>query len=277
MIPAKKKRTLKIINTSDEIKRHANMHGVSIILDWDGSTDMSRSGSLYSYDSKEKELIINVCGLQLSDKPLILELIKKTYNDGELVWKYSKNEALHSYGKFSQESKANDILQLFSKILSKDDFDALKMSFYVRDLSKKKIPIHTHKMDIKDRFGDRGVNICNLCSAGYFENELKSLYDHDTVPEFNKYYELVVGKKARALFVHSGMSVHDIETEVLVMVDKAIKYHMSDFRIHGIGKLNVACIKKFVSERTEEDKENYEIRQVYDDVNAIEYMVIVIR
>lgn len=268
----KKKASKKLINPHEEIKRLAYTQGVLILLDWDESTDTSRSGGLYAYEPKKKVLEINVCGLKIIDKTLLLDIIRKVHEDGGFLWKASKQEALDSYAKYSSTNKYKDTLALYSKILTKSDFEALKMSFYLRELDSKGKPIYTYKMDIFEKFGERGANISNLCSSGYFENEFKLFYETDTVPDFMRYYELAVGEKARALFVHSRMSVENIDTEVNIMVEKALKYHMEDFRIHGKGKVNVQNIKEFASLRTDDD--DYIMRLVYDDPKlAIEYIV----
>ena len=78
------------------------------------------------------------------------------------------------------------------------------MSLFLRSELKRNRNVSGYKNDIREQFGERGANIANLCTAGYFENEFMPLYalSHE---EFKEYYELAVKEKARALFVHAYM------------------------------------------------------------------------
>jgi len=256
----------------DKLHKHLRKKGVSIFLDMDDS-QLVKAGHFFSYEPKSKELRISVPELKARDKKLLLKLIQKVFDDGGLLWKESKREALIEYSDYSSGNEDQAILDFFLGVLKSNDYSALKMALFLRSQSKKNKSVDVYKVDIRERFGDRGNNIANLCSAGYFEDEFMSLYDNISNDDFWKYYEMVVGDKARALFVHRGMNLNAIEKEVEKMVAKALKYHMDDFRIHGKGVGNVAVISSFVSSRT--GKENYTVTLKFKDpkIQAIEYLV----
>lgn len=261
----------------DRIKNISEKKGVTIILDYNENSDLVQIDSLYSYDSKNKILKIFAPELGKKNKELLFKLIRKTFNEGGLIWKSTKSEALNSYNDYTTHNKDQKILDFFRPILNNNDFSALKMSLFLRVQSEMGKDINMYKAEIRNKFDDRGANIANLCSAGYFENEFEKLYMTVPKTEFHEYYEMVVGAKARALFVNVHMTVNQIEKEVNEMVEKAIKYHMDDFRLHGKGKTNVTRIEKFVKLRT--DKDGYKIEKVYDDpkLSAVEYLVKIIR
>ncbi len=268
------------LNTPDRIRELAKKKGVTIVLDMDDSSQEAKMDSAYSYSSHSKTLTIVASSLEAQDKPLLLEIIKKVFTGGGLIWKDSKEETLDSYNEYSAQNTDGKILGFFQGIMPPDDFIALKLSLYLRSEQLKGKNIHSYKQDIRDRFGDRGSNIANLCSAGYFENEFMPLYNLVSKEEFAEYYEIAIGKKARALFVHFGMDAEEIQSAFEQMVEKAEKYHMHDFRIHGLGEKNVENIKKFFATRTPKDDENFIIQKEYEKVTeppAIEYAVIFIK
>ncbi|MBN8697001.1 MAG: hypothetical protein J0L87_10760 [Bacteroidetes bacterium] len=256
------KKVRKVIDPITEIMSHAKKPGVTIIIDPDESTSTSKSGSAYSYDSKSKILTINASSPLFSDehnRQFLLEIIRSSFDAGGLIFKSEKSDLLKEYSSYYKKNLNEDILNVFRKIISHADYEALKMSFFVREESKKGRPIHSLRNDIKDKFGDRGLNIANLCTAGYFESELHEIYKRDTVniEEFKRYYDLVVTQKARALFVHSNMTPNEVMSQVIKMVEKARKYHIDDFRIHGIGQSNIDTITKAIK-LLEEESEDFQ-------------------
>jgi ribosome recycling factor len=259
------------------IEQLYNKKSVTIYLDGDGTSPLARQDEMYSYEKKNKILEINVPKLSAGNKELLFKIIRKVHEDGGLLWKDTKKETLVSYSKYNASNKNSETLEFFSGIIPPADYNALKMAFFLRYNSDKGLDIHTYKMDIINKFGDRGKNIANLCSAGYFEDEFKPLYLSSTRPTFSKYYEMVVGDGARALFVNMKMNVDSIAKEVEVMVVKAIKYHMDDFRIHAKGAGNVTTIKKFVDSVL--GQKSYVIIKVWEDskIKAIEYLVTIKR
>lgn len=228
--------------------------------------------SCYSYEPKSKTLKIVVPLLREKNKKLFFKIIRKVHDEGGLIWKESKTETLNSYVSYLAKNPDQDISQFFSGILPPDDYSALRMSLFLRAQSKRGFKIDDLKRDISNRFGTRGNNITNLCSAGYFE-QFQELYMKVPKAEFYKYYEMVVGERAKALFIHRGMNINDIECEVDTTVEKALKYHMQDFKIHAKGDGNVKLTVKFANSRT--GNENYTMKQSFSDpkIPAIEYII----
>ena len=274
---------IKVSDVSFTIQKHINNPAVTIIIDSDDSSPESQIGSAYSYDSRNKVLTIVASILAKIDSGLLNRILVEAHNEGTVILKATKEDILNSYTKYVSENPDQKTLEFFKPILEndlklKDDFFALKMSLYLRDQSKKGQRIHNYKNDIRNRFGDRGANIANLCTAGYFENEFMPLYNTVSKNEFYEYYENAVGNKARALFVHFGMDNDLITAEFDNMIAKGLKYHMRDFRVHGIGSQNVFSIKRFFSTRAAAENEKFIIQKTYESASsisipAIEYTV----
>lgn len=262
----------KYVSAIERIKSIIKKKGVTVIIDFDENSTLSLMGSMYSYEPKSKILEIVAPELGKVNKQLLLKLIKEHWNEVGLLVKQTTSDKLDSYNDYTSNNTDEKTLKFFSGILTANDYSALKMSLFLRSLSEKGKNVYNYKIDIRDRYKERGANIANLCTAGYFEEFMK-LYLKIPKEEFFEYYELVVGVKARALFVHSKMNGKEIEKEVNKKVDQAAKYHLGYFRVHGRGKTNVAAIDKFVKSRT--GREDYRITKVYDDPKlvAVEYKV----
>lgn len=263
---------------TDVIKKIIAKPGVTIRLNYEPQTKLAQMGEMYVYKKKEKLIVINVPELGAANKLLVLDIIRSVHEQGEIIWKESRAEPLSSYEEYNSENRNKAILSFFESILPTDDFIALKLSLFLRSEAEKGKKIYNLKNDIYNRFGERGGNISNLCSAGYFDKgkELETLYKK-APQEFNKYYEMVVGAKARALFVHNKMTDAQLEKEINGMVEKAIKYAMTDFRVHGKGKTNVDTILRFAHSRS--NTESYRISKAFHEptIPALEYTIQVIR
>ena len=118
----------------------------------------------------------------------------------------------------------------------------------MRKKFEKGVSISDLKRDIIMRFGDRGRNISNLCSAGYFEEFLIPLYNSDK-ENFERIYEDLIANSMLAVFVNSGMDADDIpkELERKILISK--KYGFKFIHVHGIGKKNISTIKEFINSK----------------------------
>lgn len=212
------------------------------------NSDNKVNGKKYFHDEENKELLINYDELENKER----ENLSKVFNDnlesgGEIFERGTKcllND-LYEY----QKSKAEDkkILDFFNIIISEDDFESLEASLYLRKRFSEKKDVKGLKEGIRKRFGDRGNNIANLCTAGYFEKFLMPLYN-SSKKDFEKIYEVVISKSAMAIFVHSQMEENEITTELNKKIELSKKYGLDFIHIHGIGDKNINTIKKWIEE-----------------------------
>jgi len=148
-----------------------------------------------------------------------------------------------------QKNKGDDqkVLDFFEKIIPKEDFEVLEASLYLRRKFKEKKDVKQIKQDIKERFGDRGRNIANLCTEGYFENFLIPLFNSSR-KDFDNIYDVVVSRSPLAIFVHSQMNDEEIAREIKNKLIISKKYGLKFLHIHGIGEYNIRSIKRCVEE-----------------------------
>lgn len=251
----------------------AKKPSVTVILDGNPNSENSLMGIPYNYYKHDKILTIVLANVSPDDQEQLLPIIKDIFNEGGLVLRDTQEEVLELYESYLTKNPDQDLLTFFKDKLPYDDLTALKMSLFMRSETAN---IDSYKQDIRERFGTRGIYIANLCNAGYFENEFIPLYNNSTPIQFKRKYELLVGEKARALFVHAGMTKSIIQDYFYAMVEKSLRYKLSDFRIHGFGGRNVDIIKKFLEDRIIEEEEPFEIvlREEKQNPPAIEYDVI---
>ena len=254
----------------------AKKPAVTIILDGDPNSENSRMGIPFNYYKPDKILTIILSNINPEDQDQLLPIIRDVFDEGGLVLRDEQEEVLELYENYLGNNPDQTILDFFKDKLPYDDLSALKMSFFMRSEKERGANIEPYKMDIRERFGARGMYIANLCNAGYFENEFVPLYNNITPIQFRRKYEELVGEKARALFVHAGMTKGILQNYFDAMVEKALKYKLSDFRIHGFGGKNVDIIKQFLHDRIIDEDEIFEIvlKEEKQNPAAIEYDVI---
>lgn len=141
------------------------------------------------------------------------------------------------------------------------DVYILRASLYIRALylEGKSEGIGKLKEDIGQRWGQRGRNIANLCSAGYFENliipvlkgEMKLPYPHES---FHEFYNSVVHETAYSVFVPSMMTDKDLEDKIISQGNRnENEYNRSYVNIHAIGKDNVKRVYKVIEKLKRSD------------------------
>jgi hypothetical protein len=198
-------------------------------------------------------------------KPQIIELYNNTKKITSLDFK-KQLDLFKNYNITSDYKKDEQILIFFKKIISEDDFLALETSLYLRYLFTKKefTSVKKIKKDIIYKFGDRGKNICNLCSAGYFDRLLKEIYNSDKTKdkkEFKKIYELIITNIILAIFVNSTMEFNQIDLEITNKIYANKKYGINDLYIHGLGFKNIKNIKNWINK----NKQNITIKEIYEN------------
>ena len=157
------------------------------------------------------------------------------------------SKLLNNLYKYNKEKKNDQIINFFKPIIPISDLEALDASLYLREIFKNRGNVEKLKKDIIMRFGTRGKNISNLCTAGYFEEFLMPLYNYSK-EDFENVYEIIISKSAMAIFVSKDMSQFEIQNEIRKKLDISKQYGIKFIHIHGIGFKNITKIKKCIEE-----------------------------
>jgi len=103
------------------------------------------------------------------------------------------------------------------------------------------------KDDLRQMGGQKGVNIANLASSSYLEEEIiptfKSLPNEDRGDVFSEYYQKLVTKLYKSVFVSSHkQDINQLVEEICNKVKDARTYQLDDVRVHALGSTNIALL-----------------------------------
>ena len=156
-------------------------------------------------------------------------------------------------------------MKFLAEMIPDEDLKIWRAALYMRHLFEQRKDIAKLKSDITEKYGEKGKNITNLCSAGYIENllipnyeSLKEVFkEEETIRKhFSKLYSLVVYELTITVFVHFAMKEDEIKQQILDKIEQNMKYGIKFLNIHGIGKSNVKKINEIIDELEDRVKEN---------------------
>ncbi len=229
-------------STADIIIEYCNKQGVSIFLDGSPDSDTAKIGTPYSYFQQDKILTIFLVNLKPTTRDTIIPFLRDKWDELGVLLKSSQKGTLESYIEYKESNTDNDIIEFFTDKIPSTDLDALKMSLFLRSENSMKRDIAPFKQQIRERFGERGAYISNLCTSNYFENDFREHYLSNP-EEFDRFYNLSIGRELIATFVHSGMTESTFRNIFEDKLIKTARFNLPSFRIHGFGRYNVDLIK----------------------------------
>ncbi|MFH1751382.1 MAG: hypothetical protein ABH821_00355 [archaeon] len=197
-------------------------------------------------NKEDKETYLNIASLNERQKKAFKQILQEYLEEGNKLLQSDTANLLESLYKHSKEKNDQQILKFFKEVIPDKDLETLEAALYLRTIFKQGKNVTKLKRDIRDIFGNRGNNITNLCSAGYFENFLIPLYNatKDEGKKFKELYELIVDKAIIAVFVYKDMNQEEIPQQIKEKIQLSKKYGIGFIHIHGIGASNVAKIKE---------------------------------
>ena len=212
------------------------------------SSNQSKIDKEYVYDKDNNKIDVFLDNLPEEKQKKLKSILKENIDEGNKFLEEKTSFLLNDLYAF-QKDKGDDekLLDFFEPIISEEDLEALENSLYLRKKFRERKDVKFLKEDIITRFGDRGKNISNLCTAGYFENFLMPLYN-SSQEDFKKIYEVAVSKSVLAIFVHSEMQDDEITKEIKRKLEISKKYGLKFLHIHGIGETNIETIKRCIEE-----------------------------
>lgn len=235
----------------DKLKALINIEFNAPIINVTKNSDNSSVDKEYLFDERSGKLEIFIDNLTKEKQKKLKLVLKENFEEENKLLEEKSSSLLKDLVEF-QKSKGEDkkVLDFFQNIIPEEDFEALESSLYLKRKFMQGQDIKQLKEDIRTRFGDRGNNIANLCTAGYFESFLMPLFN-SSQKDFKEIYEVVVSKSAMAVFVHSQMDDAKIAGEIKKRLEISKKYGIKFLHIHGIGNRNIKTIKKCVEENKE--------------------------
>ena len=205
-------------------------------------------------DEDKSTAYLNIDALDEKQKEKLKPVLQEYLEEGNKLLQIDTSDLLESLYKHGKDKTDLQIVEFFDGTIPKDDLEALQASLYLRTVFSQGKNVTKLKGDIRDAFGNRGNNIANLTSAGYFEKFLMPLYNatKNDGKTFKELYELIVENAILAVFVYRDMNPEEIPKEIKEKIQISKKYGIGFIHIHGIGETNVIKIKECLEEHKEE-------------------------
>jgi hypothetical protein len=268
-----KKTTINIgsINISSDELQQAQLH-----------LDRSTEKEAIEYDAENKKLRVNLARANKKIKQEIYPLLRAALHEDDIT--YLENETTAELEDFRvKESNANfrGIIEYLQKIIPLKDIPIWRAALYIRqcsedykqtkNLEQKKLilrNISILKGEIRNRFGKKGSNIANLCSANYISEWIQPLYEEIKasptitneqagIQMFQWIYRIVVEELRYTIFVSS----QDTVGYIFQQIELKLQYGLNFLNIHGIGYRNIRIIEEVAKKIENDSKSKYTITQ----------------
>ena len=245
----------------EKIKSVIQLQSIRDIIDFEVKLDSSpqENGDKFDINSDSKRITFFIANLSFKENKIVKKAIRECFYNSIPIIEESKVDLLQKLYQYNDKAD-NQILTFFLPILTNSDYDALRNSLFLRNEFKDRRNISQLKSDIIARYGERGNMICNLCSAGYFENMMMPIWNKSQV-EFYDYWDKAVDRGILALFVNAGMTVANISKEI----ERRAIYGISYTHIHGIGDKNIKKIKSCLKTEKEKGIIKFTVKNVFED------------
>lgn len=207
-------------------------------------------------NEEKRTLSINLEKLDYSEKEQIGKAITEAVRKEDRLLLEQNSEKIIEDFKLNENSKhTKSILSHFKEVIPPDDYEALRAALYIKKCFDEDLGgIYKLKGDIIKKYGKRGLNISNLCSAGYFETWILPIHNEmKKDPNFSNekffgIYNIIINESAFAVFVSGSMSNDNVKITIEEKIKRNLRYGIKFVNIHGIGKDNVKKIRGVISE-----------------------------
>lgn len=219
----------------------------------------------YEYHDN-RSMTVNIGAYDRQTQQNIKKLIDDFFNkeDG-LILEESTDKILKEVNPIVGSQEDYKLLEFYRGVIPTQDLEILRASLVIKSLYEQGQDINNLKFGLLMRYGERGGNISNLCTAGYFHTFIKPLYEHMysqtnfSSEQFLVRDEVIVMQFPFAVFVGRSMSYDNLIKEVAQKVERSKKYGAEFINIHGIGERNVKLINRFISENKNKLKKPFEL------------------
>ncbi|HXS99389.1 MAG TPA: hypothetical protein VN915_01830 [Elusimicrobiota bacterium] len=198
------------------------------------------------------ELKINLSGMTPEQIKATAEILKDGFfNRGQTFVEKTSSDTILEVRKV--EAKNQEILDALKPFVSADDHMAVRAALFLRDEYQAGKNVNKLKHQMVTRFGKRGANIANLCSAGYLDGVPDQIEKARQSPGFaeerlRKWFDLFVAESAFAVFVKAEDNETATRKFIVEKITTNASYGIHRLVIHGIGKDNLNKIRKVVDE-----------------------------
>lgn len=202
------------------------------------------------------------------------KLIKASLEEKYLIIDESAQKRIEDFSSVNSTIIFQSTYDFFKGKIPSSDLEILRASLYVKTVYERGESVNDLKWQIMQKYGVRGKNIVNLCTAGYFDSIIKPLYGEMlkragfTPEDFTSTYNKIIEHYTFAVFVSSRMTKDELKKEITSKIEDNKKYGVKSMNIHGLGEENVKKIVEVLSELKDLIKETPEIN------SRIDYIIV---
>lgn len=214
------------------------------------------------YNELDNLLTINLKKLDASDLQRFGDIVEASHNEGTAILEEQSRDRIIDIKTKEKSTDVQQLLAYFQGKIPVYDYTILRQAVYVKKLfddGGNSELIYRLKGEIGKKYGQRGLNICNLYGSGYFGTTIKKVYK-ETINQgkeiFLQKYDVIINEAAFAVFVSGNMSLYDVRNNIEERIERNIKYGIKVVTIHGIGKNNVEKIVEVITQ-LEKKKSNF--------------------
>ncbi|MGD0336705.1 MAG: hypothetical protein ABSB18_06360 [Candidatus Omnitrophota bacterium] len=220
-----------------------------------------------SYDPETKTCNLNLKNLGQDSKKEILSL--DLLDEGRILLQDACKNTIEEFRSQEKSSETQERLKFLDKKIPPEDLNIWRAALYLKYCYNTKELNHKVsiiKYQIIQKYGDKGKNIANLCTAGYLEEWLipsydklkETLTDEDLAKiEFGKIYSNFVNQLPFTIFVSHVMTRDELRKEILRRKEFGIAF----VNIHAIGDVNVLKVKAVVVDIEKEREHCDEVKK----------------
>lgn len=210
--------------------------------------DFSNSGTKNIYKNKIEigTLVVPINTANTDVAGQIQQAIRKAVSDESTpVLEASFKKELDDYSVYDKAASSDVVLNELLAVVDPVDKNLLRAAFYLRSIHQEGGSVSVLKKDIVDRYGERGKNVSNLCSAGYFETViypmLQELRSQEGFTEelFRERFEVIITSYPFAVFVSVQSDVDAVVQEIVKKIETNKRYGIKHLKLHAIGAKNV--------------------------------------
>lgn len=256
-----------------EASFHIDLSHFTLINIQIGEINKAKKGDIkpVMLDEKSQTLQIDISRLSKDELREFKKITNSYIAEGNYLLEEDSANLLDKLYSFNKKSDYKKHLSFFKNIIPNDDFKALESSYFMRmehESNVDPVLVSNHKREIRNRFGQRGGHIANLCTAGYFEELLIPIYNYEP-DTFQSWYKLVVDQGALTLFIHSGMKNDEIVSTLKNKTELAKRYGLNHFYVHSKGVRNIKAIRKCLADFEKTYKAIPKVERHIQELNII--------
>jgi hypothetical protein len=212
----------------------------------------SNVDSKVSVNSDTPAIEVNIAQLNPKEKTELQGLLRGAYEEWGHLLKDQDCEIIQDFKQKENLPEVREQLAYFRPKVLPGDIPILRACLYLKASYEQGQSVAPLKAKIVDAYGTRGRNIANLCSAGYFDDWLKPLYellreneeDEATALErFRGIYNTIVEELPWTVFVSRNTPKAEIQEEILRKLKANLRYGIRWINIHALSEPNVAKIR----------------------------------